>query len=951
MTAGLKAIRATIDLLGTPAALLELDGRIDHLNPAYERLLGRTANELRGRPVATLLAPDAPDRIPAFLTALLGQGSLTGVGWSLRSDGTSVPVEVMAEIVRAPDGTPVSILASVRDLRPQLELLDASAVAILGEPGDDLLVTITRAARNLVGARYAALGVVEDGRLVRFIPEGMPEEVVAGIDHPPVSHGLLGAMIALRRTLRLAEIDADPRHSGFPPGHPPMRSFLGTPIRAGDTVYGNLYFTDKLDAPTFSFLDERLAELFASHAAVAILSDRQRRALEASERNLAEVQRVARMGSWEWDLVTDVLLWSDEHCRVYGIEPGTFAGTNAAFHTFVHPDDLVRVLEADRRTVEEGAPFELDFRIIRPDGAVRTIREVGEATRDETGRPVRMVGTTRDITEEVAGEEERARLVSVVEQTGDSILVADPDGTIMYVNPAFTRLYDYEPHEVVGRNARLLNGGYYARPFWTDLLAAVSSRGTWSGTIFNWRRDGTPVEVESVISRIRDPAGRITSFVQADRDMTRERELEGALARRAHEQETIQTALSRIDPAAGPAEIARVACAEVVRLGEADSAWVIEFGRGAARVLAVAGPVAGAIVVDQLLPLSASQYLLERSWAGPWSEAWQVRPEDGSWGEMLTATGLRAAACAPLRGSQGLFGVIGVGSHDPAIADRTAERLPALTTYAAGLGAFLGPVIEERQRVDAERAEIHAILEQRTYTPFVQPIVDLDSGQVVGYEALTRFADGRRPDLVFASAARVGLGGELELAAVQAALHVAARALPRDAYLSLNVSPGLIDSDALGRLLAGHDVAIVLEVTEHTAVHDYEPLRARLASLRPRVRLAIDDAGAGYASLRHVLELEPDLVKLDIGLVRGIEADPARQALLAGVVFFAQTRAIRLIAEGIETEAELAALLALGVSHGQGFLFGRPREAVGSEPWPTHVELRPAMAVGGRIPT
>jgi len=119
---------------------------------------------------------------------------------------------------------------------------------------------------------------------------------------------------------------------------------------------------------------------------------------------------------------------------------------------------------------------------------------------------------------------------------------------------------------------------------------------------------------------------------------------------------------------------------------------------------------------------------------------------------------------------------------------------------------------------------------------------------------------------------------------------------------------------------------LVLEITEHDQIDDYPALREGLALLGPTIRVAVDDAGAGYASLRHILELAPSFVKLDIGLIRGIDTDSARQALIAGMGYFALKRKLRLIAEGIETPAELKTLIALGVAYGQGYLLGRPQD-------------------------
>jgi EAL domain-containing protein (putative c-di-GMP-specific phosphodiesterase class I) len=142
----------------------------------------------------------------------------------------------------------------------------------------------------------------------------------------------------------------------------------------------------------------------------------------------------------------------------------------------------------------------------------------------------------------------------------------------------------------------------------------------------------------------------------------------------------------------------------------------------------------------------------------------------------------------------------------------------------------------------------------------------------------------------------------------------------------LNFSPETAVSDRLRDLLERADPCrIVVEVTEHAPVADYDELREALSGLRERgVRLAIDDAGAGFASLRHVVRLDPDLIKLDITLTRQIETDPVRQALAVALVSFAEQIGATVVAEGVETELELEALRRAGIRHAQGFLLGTP---------------------------
>ncbi len=239
----------------------------------------------------------------------------------------------------------------------------------------------------------------------------------------------------------------------------------------------------------------------------------------------------------------------------------------------------------------------------------------------------------------------------------------------------------------------------------------------------------------------------------------------------------------------------------------------------------------------------------------------------------------------------------------------------------------------ERQERDSslrrrEADRIQTVLDEPSRLHVVyQPIVDLRVGGLAGVEALARFHDEpeRPPDVWFGEATAAGLALELELTSIHAALADLAR-IPEDAYLSLNMSPGTAVSPQFRELAGRHGPGrIVVEVTEHARVEDYAELGEALRDLRSRgVRLAVDDAGAGFASLRHILKLEPDLIKLDMSLTRGIDADRAKRALAAGLISFAAEIDAAIVAEGIETEGELEALRGLGVVFGQGYFLARP---------------------------
>ena len=236
----------------------------------------------------------------------------------------------------------------------------------------------------------------------------------------------------------------------------------------------------------------------------------------------------------------------------------------------------------------------------------------------------------------------------------------------------------------------------------------------------------------------------------------------------------------------------------------------------------------------------------------------------------------------------------------------------------------------EREAARARQVRIdrlRAVLDDGQLTMHYQPITHVADGTVAGVEALARFTQTppRSPDVWFAEAADVGMAEALELAAVAMAVADLPR-LPADQFVSVNVSPQVAASPRLANLLADVDARrVVVELTEHEEVGDHDALLAALAPLRDRgVRLAVDDAGSGYAGLQQVLRLRPDVLKLDMALTRGLDTDPARRALVTAMLAFAEEIGSTIIAEGVETAEELAALDGLGVRWAQGFHLARP---------------------------
>lgn len=314
-------------------------------------------------------------------------------------------------------------------------------------------------------------------------------------------------------------------------------------------------------------------------------------------------------------------------------------------------------------------------------------------------------------------------------------------------------------------------------------------------------------------------------------------------------------------------------------------------------------------------------------------------PADHPMTQSMEITRILPVGChlnVPLKLSDGtVYGSFCCLSRQP---DRSmGERdLDVLKAFAALAVEQIEGALEEDERRSILERSISELITSNAMQILHQPIVDLNSGKPTGAECLARFPDAQKrgPDKWFNEASEVGLGVDLEMLAVRAALLTQQYAAPHT-YLSINASPETVMSGKVAEALAQGGIAqdgrkLVVELTEHQKVDDFRALKTAIDGIRPYADIAIDDVGAGYAGLRHLVDLEPDLLKLDMSLTRDIHKDVARQALTAAMVHFANEIGSRLVAEGIECEEERATLAGLGVDYGQGYFFAKPMPVIAS---------------------
>jgi PAS domain S-box-containing protein len=681
-------------------------------------------------------------------------------------------------------------------------------------------------------------------------------------------------------------------------------------------------------------MDDQLGRAGGVHPRGQPMSSREHGDTDISCGDAAEAQRTCDRLQMQTDIlrnvrdavvVTDlagrITYWNAGATRLFGYSSDEMIGQTPA-RLYPHQE----MPKYDLNPILEGGEFLGEWQGRRRDGSPVWVSVRASTMRDETHRPIGLIGVATDVTERRATADRLARLEAAVEQASDSIVIANASAEIEYVNPAFERISGYLRQDVIGRNPRFLKSGRQPDSFYHAMWATLTSGQPFAAGFTNRRQDGSLFEEEATISPIRHPDGEITGYVAVKRDVTVEHHLRTHAERLARERVLIADTIRGITGRETPEETAQAIARQIATLADVATAGLFIFeldGRTAPYGFVVAS---GAVPALRRVPRRRTRYLRARAEEGAWMEAWDDRPWH-PYNEVFMRHGVRGIAYAPVRDGGRVIGFLHISSSAKHWHDQLTEQLPALVEFADIAGTLIGARVAERTEVAAARANIRRIVRESAFSSVFQPIMDLRTGLAVGYEALTRFTDGVAPDVRFAEAQEVGMGEPLEIATLRAAIE-AAHHLPPDTWLNLNASPELILSGSrLKDLLVAARRPIVLEITEHAVIADYDAFRSAIERLGPLVTIAIDDAGAGYSSLHHVLELGPSIVKLDRGIIMGLEADQVRAALVAGMSYFGRSTGIRLIAEGVETEAELTVLRELDIDLAQGYLLGRPAPA------------------------
>ncbi len=520
-------------------------------------------------------------------------------------------------------------------------------------------------------------------------------------------------------------------------------------------------------------------------------------------------------------------------------------------------------------------------------------------------------------------------LANAIEHADDAVVITDANSVIVYANTVLFDRTGYGPDEVIGFSPRIFKSGLTPTSTYVALWSNLIRGESWSGQLVNRTKDGRLLYEDVSISPILMQDGQ-SGYVAVLHDRTQLLDLESQLRQHMAERIAVADLLSSVTTENSIEKTIQNICTKIMEIPLVDSVSFVALTRDGLVIPEIIGSrTMSKSFGNHPFPPEFTDHM-ERLREGSILLDTSQRIEGTLYRQMigeLTSGGTLSVALVPVSDGTILTGFVAIGSSHPKFGYQFEERLATFREIGAALSQIAGAQASKYAADYVDRLAIDRVISSRIFTMVFQPIVDMSTRDIVGYEALARFPGEAPPDAYFAEADRLGLLSKLEIACAEEALKMR-HLIPIERFLSLNFSPETICAGELENLLVNVDNSVVVEVTEHATVANYALLKRAIAAL-PTCRLAVDDAGAGHASLRHIMELEPAIVKIDISLIRNVDTNPVKSSLVAGLMHFAKSSGTLLIAEGVETVTEassilnLSEILGVNVLYGQGYLWGR----------------------------
>ncbi|MGE5469173.1 MAG: putative bifunctional diguanylate cyclase/phosphodiesterase [Bacteroidota bacterium] len=667
--------------------------------------------------------------------------------------------------------------------------------------------------------------------------------------------------------------------------------------------------------------------------------------LRHHKEQLKTAQRIARLGSWEMELGRRQVTGSEELLDIFEIAPGERELFYADFLAIVHPDDRAALDQAIDEAILGPRPFQHQHRLLLPDGRIKHVMENGEVSYAKDGTPLKMLGTTQDVTRQEQLESRLELLASAFHHSGEAILITDRDNKIITVNPAFTTLTGYAASEAVGRNPSFLSAGRTTPEEYLDMWKTIVEHGFWQGEIWDRRKDGGTYPKWMSVSVIRDNEGAITHHIAHFTDVSFERTAEAQLQHMAHH-DALTGLLNRLSLTGRLEQALAAARRDGVRV----AVLFIDLDRFKVINDTLGHHIGDKLLIEVAIRLRASvrdSDVVARL-GGDEFVIMLSDMEDSASAAMIAKKLIRNVGDPYRIDGHDLYTTPSIGiaifPTDGADGDVLMKNADAAMYHAKSAGRNNFQFFDARMNDAAlDRLKIEHSLRQalsrEEFCVHYQPLIDLASGRVSGLEALVRW---EHPELGMVSPAGfIGIAEETGLIQPigEWVFWTACRQLAefnaagfRGLNMAINISALQLRNGNLPVLAKGaidafglEPATLIFEITETVAMYQPEETVRILNLLHDMgVGLAIDDFGTGYSSLSYLRLFPINHLKLDRSFVQEIGPGTDSSVICDATIGLAHNLGLKLVAEGVETQAQYDYLRERGCDLVQGYLFSRP---------------------------
>jgi len=672
--------------------------------------------------------------------------------------------------------------------------------------------------------------------------------------------------------------------------------------------------------------------------------DRVENKLRSNQKRLKKAQEIACLGSWEWDLKTDITTFSDEYFRLFGFSSNESA-TREDCLSRIHADDLDVVNKAVSDALHGSGQYSIEYRINLPDGQQKYIHGMGKTEHDKDNQPIRFYGTVHDITKHKHVEELLQQHAVVFRAAREAVVITDAERRIQQVNLAFTKITGYSALDVVGKTPRLWRSERHDNTFYDELYSALEKKGEWQGEIWNRRKNGEVVPVWQSITQVKDDKGKLTQYISIFSDISEKILAEERIRHLAH-----YDVLTDLPNRLLFNERCEYSLARAKRDGVKAAVLFLHLDRFKDNKDRLGHPIEDELlqwVAERLKKQVRNEDTVSRVGGDEFMVILEQvsQPEDAA----IVASKIIDELDLPfdVHGYQLHIGAsIGISVFPDNGQDATTliKNADAAMYRAKEQGRnryeFYSTELTEAaaERVALEYQLRHA-LEKRNMILYYQPQVSISTGKVFGAEALIRMKkpDGSlvSPDQFIRLAEETGLivpiGEWVLRTACEQLKSWQQQGLPLD-RIAVNISAvqlhygNFIETVIDSLNSSGLDPhCLELEITESMIMKETERAISILNELRELgVTIAIDDFGTGHSSLGQLKRLPIDKLKIDRSFVIEVTENQDDEAIIIAVLALGKSLGILVIAEGVETKDQLAMLKVSGCDEVQGYFYSPP---------------------------